>query len=43
MLDQSVANTAKDARRKSTTAMWDRKKNNPIDSGLMLKKEVLQN
>jgi hypothetical protein len=37
-----VTNSAEDACRKPTTAMWDSKKNNPIDRELMPKKEIIQ-
>jgi hypothetical protein len=40
--DKSVTDTAEDARCEATPPMWDRKKNNTIDSGLMAKKEIFQ-
>ena len=42
MPDKSVTDTAEDAHRKPTAAMWDRKKNDPINSGLMPEKEISQ-
>ena len=41
--DYFIANTAEDARRKPTTPMWNRKKNDPIDSWAHQEKEVVQN
>ena len=42
MPDTSVTDTAEDAHGKPTAAMWDRKKNDPINSGLMSEKEIFQ-
>ena len=43
MPDESIADAAQDAACQPAAAMRNRKKNNPIDCGLMPKKEILQN